>query len=73
MKRKKLHWKEGFRMAFSNKRAQAAEMALAGGDAEGDTHNRHRNSDQWLYVLRDLMRCPCMRGRDYLPLSRAYR
>ena len=26
-------------------------MVLAPGDAEGDSDNRHRGADQWLYVL----------------------
>lgn len=51
MKHKKLRFGEGFRVAFGNRRSQAAEMVLAVGDSEGDTDNRHRGSDQWLYVL----------------------
>jgi mannose-6-phosphate isomerase-like protein (cupin superfamily) len=51
MKRKKLRLNEGFRMALANQRAQAAEMVLAPGDSEGGPTNRHRGSDQWLYVL----------------------
>jgi mannose-6-phosphate isomerase-like protein (cupin superfamily) len=50
MKRKTLRFGEGFRVAFGNRRAQAAEMVLAPGDAEGGADNRHRGSDQWLYV-----------------------
>jgi mannose-6-phosphate isomerase-like protein (cupin superfamily) len=64
MKRKQLRWKEGFRVAFSNKRAQAAEMVLAGGDAEGDARNRHRYSDQWLYVVAGSGRAT-INGRRY--------
>ena len=37
-------------VAFGNRRSQAAEMVLAPGDAEGGADNRHRGSDQWLYV-----------------------
>ena len=51
MKRKQLRFGRGFRVAFGNARAQAAEMVIAPGDAEGDAHNRHRGADQWLYVL----------------------
>lgn len=51
MKRKKLRWGKGYRVAFTNKRSQAAEMVLAPGDTEGDKNNYHRGADQWLYVL----------------------
>ena len=51
MKRKKLRWGKGYRVAFSNKRSQAAEMVLAPGDTEGGKDNYHRGADQWLYVL----------------------
>ncbi|HVJ73975.1 MAG TPA: cupin domain-containing protein [Casimicrobiaceae bacterium] len=51
MKRKQVRFGRGFRVAFGNARAQAAEMVIAPGDAEGDAHNRHRGADQWLYVL----------------------
>src|SRR5437763_3415632 len=51
MKRKVLRFGEGFRVAFGNRRAQAAEMTLAAGDSEGGPDNRHRGSDQWLYVV----------------------
>jgi len=51
MKRKTLRFGEGFRVAFGNRRAQAAEMVLARGDTEGGADNRHRGSDQWLYVV----------------------
>lgn len=51
MKHKQLRFGEGFRVALGNRRSQAAEMVLAPGAAEGDPKNRHRGSDQWLYVL----------------------
>ena len=51
MKRKQLRFGRGFRVAFGNKRAQAAEMVIAPGKAEGDPDNRHRGADQWLYIL----------------------
>ena len=51
MKRKQLRFGRGFRVAFGNARAQAAEMTIAPGQAEGDPHNRHRGADQWLFVL----------------------
>ncbi len=36
---------------LTNRRAQAATMVIAPGDAEGGPDNRHRGADQWLYVL----------------------
>jgi mannose-6-phosphate isomerase-like protein (cupin superfamily) len=51
MKRKQLRFGKGFRVAISNRRAQAAEMVISPGDAEGDPQNRHRGADQWLFVL----------------------
>ena len=51
MKRKHLRFGRGFRVAFGNARAQAAEMVLAPGKAKGDPRNRHRGADQWLFVL----------------------
>ena len=51
MKRKQLRFGRGFRVAFGNKRAQAAEMVIAPGKAEGDRDNRHGGADQWLYIL----------------------
>lgn len=52
MKRKKLSFKKGFRVAFSNRRGQVAEMVLSPGQAEGGPDNRHHGSDQWLFVVR---------------------
>jgi mannose-6-phosphate isomerase-like protein (cupin superfamily) len=51
MRRKHLRFGRGFRVAFGNRRAQAAEMVIAPGDAEGDARNRHRGADQWLFVV----------------------
>ena len=51
MKRKLLRFGRGFRVAIGNARSQAAEMVLPPGKAEGDSHNRHRGADQWLFVL----------------------
>jgi mannose-6-phosphate isomerase-like protein (cupin superfamily) len=51
VKLKQLRFGRGFRVAFGNRRAQAAEMVIAPGDAEGDPHNRHRGADQWLFVV----------------------
>ena len=51
MKRKRLRFGEGFRVAVGNAASQAAEMVLAPGDAEGGPDNRHHGADQWLYVV----------------------
>jgi mannose-6-phosphate isomerase-like protein (cupin superfamily) len=51
MRRKHLRFGEGFRVIFGNARAQAAEMVIPPGDAEGDPRNRHRGADQWLFVV----------------------
>ncbi len=51
MKHKLLRFGQGFRVAIGYRRSQAAEMVLAPGDSEGGPDNRHRGSDQWLYVV----------------------
>lgn len=51
MKRKVLKLSKGFRVVFGNRRGQAAEMTIPPGDSEGGPDNRHRGSDQWLYVV----------------------
>jgi mannose-6-phosphate isomerase-like protein (cupin superfamily) len=51
MRAKDLGFGDGFRVAFGNRRSQAAEMVIGPGDAEGGPDNRHCGSDQWLYVL----------------------
>ncbi len=51
MKRATLRFREGFRVIFGNRHAQAAEMTLPAGESEGGPDNRHRGSDQWLYVV----------------------
>lgn len=48
---KHLRFGEGFSVAMSNRRAQAATMVIAAGDCEGGPDNRHRGADQWMYVL----------------------
>jgi mannose-6-phosphate isomerase-like protein (cupin superfamily) len=50
MQRKTFRSTKGFRVTFGNKGSQAAEMVLPPGDTEGGAKNRHRGSDQWLYV-----------------------
>jgi mannose-6-phosphate isomerase-like protein (cupin superfamily) len=51
MKKKTLRFGKGFRVALGNRRSQAAEMVLPPGKAEGNSHNRHRGADQWLFVV----------------------
>lgn len=51
MKRKRLSFRRGFRVAIGDRRAQAAEMTIAPGGKEGGEDNRHRGADQWLYVV----------------------
>jgi mannose-6-phosphate isomerase-like protein (cupin superfamily) len=51
MNQKALRVGNAFRVAFGNMRSQAAEMVLGAGDSEGGPGNRHRGSDQWLYVV----------------------
>lgn len=50
MKYTTIHFKNAFKVRLGNKRSQAAEMVLAAGDKEGGPDNRHKGSDQWLYV-----------------------
>jgi mannose-6-phosphate isomerase-like protein (cupin superfamily) len=51
LKRKALKFAKGFRVVIGNRRCQAAEMVIASGDAEGGPTNRHRDADQWLFVV----------------------
>ena len=51
MKHKQLRFGKGFRVAVDGRWAQAAEMVIPPGDAEGDPGNRHRRADQWLFVV----------------------
>ena len=51
MNHKHLRFGKGFRVAFGNRRAQAAEMVIPPGDAEGGPDNSHRGADQWLFVV----------------------
>ena len=52
MNLKTLRFGKGFRVAFGNRRAQAAEMIIAPGDSEGGPDNAHRGADQWLFVVK---------------------
>jgi mannose-6-phosphate isomerase-like protein (cupin superfamily) len=63
MKRKLLRFGRGFRVALGNRRSQAAEMVLPPGKSEGDSRNRHRGADQWLYVISGTGRATVNRRR----------
>lgn len=41
----------GFEVAGTVRDVQAAQMVLAPGSSTGGPDNRHRGSDQWLYVV----------------------
>jgi mannose-6-phosphate isomerase-like protein (cupin superfamily) len=51
MQHKQLRFVKDFRVAFGNRRSQAAEMTLPPGESEGGPENRHRGADQWLFVV----------------------
>jgi mannose-6-phosphate isomerase-like protein (cupin superfamily) len=51
MKKKTLRFGKGFNVVLGNRRVQAAQMVIEPGGAEGGPENRHRGSDQWLFVL----------------------
>jgi mannose-6-phosphate isomerase-like protein (cupin superfamily) len=51
VKRAKLRFGTGFRVAIGNRRCQAAQMVIEPGDSEGGPQNRHHGTDQWLYVV----------------------
>ncbi len=50
MKRRKLGFGKGFRVALTGRKAQVATMVLAPGETEGGPDNHHR-ADQWLFVV----------------------
>jgi mannose-6-phosphate isomerase-like protein (cupin superfamily) len=51
MQHQHLRFGVGFRVVLGNRRSQAAQMTLAPGESTGDSDNRHRGADQWLYVV----------------------
>lgn len=51
MQKKKVSLSGDFKVVFGNPRGQAAEMVITRGGKEGGPDNRHRGSDQWLYVV----------------------
>jgi mannose-6-phosphate isomerase-like protein (cupin superfamily) len=51
MQHKHLQFGQGFRVLLGDAHSQAAQITLAPGETEGDSENRHRGADQWLYVV----------------------
>jgi mannose-6-phosphate isomerase-like protein (cupin superfamily) len=51
MQKKQLEFSPGFQVVAGNERSQAAVMVIEPGESEGGPENRHRGSDQWLYVV----------------------
>lgn len=51
MQHKQLRFAKDFKVAIGNRRSQCAEMTLPPGESEGGPDNRHRGSDQWLFVV----------------------
>lgn len=51
MQAKQLSFESGFEVIAGNGRAEAAVMVIQPGKSEGGPQNRHRGSDQWLYVI----------------------
>lgn len=51
MQHKHLQFGQGFRVVMADEHSQAAQMTLAPGEAEGGPDNRHRGTDQWLFVV----------------------
>ena len=51
VRRLQIEPERGFRILARTDRAQAATMVLEAGEATGGPHNKHVESDQWLYVI----------------------
>lgn len=51
MQHKQLRFAKDFQVAIGNKRSQCAVMTLPPSESEGGPDNRHRGSDQWLFVV----------------------
>jgi mannose-6-phosphate isomerase-like protein (cupin superfamily) len=51
MRHKHLRFGSGFQVVLENDHSQAAQMTLEPGSREGGPDNRHRGTDQWLYVV----------------------
>ena len=51
MEQAQLDFSSDFAVVFGNQRTQAAVMVLQPEEVTGGPDNRHRGSDQWLYVV----------------------
>jgi mannose-6-phosphate isomerase-like protein (cupin superfamily) len=51
MESKQVRFGKGFKVLLGNRRVQAAQMVIPPGKSEGGPGNRHRGSDQWLFVI----------------------
>lgn len=51
MKHAQLDFTSSFTVVLGTERSQAAAMVLQPDDSVGGPDNRHRGSDQWLYVV----------------------
>lgn len=51
MQHRQLEMTRGFRVVTGNRRSEAAVMVLGPGETVGGPGNRHRGSDQWLFVV----------------------
>ena len=51
MQHRRLRFGRGFRVLFDRRSVQAAQMVIAPGGSEGGPDNRHRGTEQWLYVV----------------------
>lgn len=51
MKQAQLEFSHDFAVVFGNELSQAAVMVLQPDEVTGGPENRHRGSDQWLYVI----------------------
>jgi mannose-6-phosphate isomerase-like protein (cupin superfamily) len=51
MQHKQLRLAKDFKVAIGNRRSQCAEMTRPPGESEGGPGNKHRGSDQWLFVV----------------------
>lgn len=50
MKHAQVVYSGDFTILTGNARSQAAVMVIPVGESEGGSNNRHKGSDQWLYV-----------------------
>jgi mannose-6-phosphate isomerase-like protein (cupin superfamily) len=51
MQHKHPQFGQGFHVLIGDEHSQAAQMTIAPGESEGGPKNRHREADQWLFVV----------------------